>query len=88
MLKWSTCWVTASADGPHIDATRDGVRVARIVACRRIDSVPVMRHPCGRDRRLYLAMVYRDHDWQIVGVYGSDGAARRACATALGEVTS
>ena len=88
MLKWSSCWVSAFPEGPHIDATRDGVRVARIVACRRIASMPVMCHPCGRDRRLYLAMVYRNHDWQIAGVYGSDGAARRACATALGEVTS
>jgi len=45
-------------------------------------------HPCGRGRRLYLAMAYRDHGWQVVGVYGSAGAAQRACATALGEVRS
>ena len=40
------------------------------------------------DRRLYLAMVYRDHGWQVVGVYGSAGAAQRECAKALGEVIS
>ncbi|MCC6322913.1 MAG: hypothetical protein IT438_15925 [Phycisphaerales bacterium] len=88
MLKWSSCWVTANRDGPHIDGRRDGVWIARVVACRRLASMPVLCHPCGRTRRLYLAMVYRDGDWQIAGVYGSDGAARRACATALGEVTS
>jgi len=33
-------------------------------------------------------MVYRDHGWQVVGVYGSAGAAQRECAKALGEVIS
>ncbi|MCC6661383.1 MAG: hypothetical protein IT437_10905 [Phycisphaerales bacterium] len=50
--------------------------------------MPVLRHPCGRDRRLYLAMVYRDHGWQVAGVYGSAGAAQRECAKALGQVIS
>lgn len=88
MLKWSSYWVTADRDGPHIDGRRDGVRVARVVACRRLASMPVLCHPCGRERRLYLGMVYRDHGWQVAGVYGSAGAAQRACANALGEVPS
>lgn len=88
MLKWTPYWVTADRDGPHIDGRRDGVRVARVVACRRLASMPVMCHPCGRERRLYLAMVYRDHEWQVAGVYGSAGAAQRACGNALGEVPS
>ena len=88
MLKWTSCWVTAFPEGPHIDGRRDGVRVARVVACRRIGGVQVMPHPCGRERRLYLAMAYRHNDWQVVGVYGSLGAAQRECARALGEVPS
>ena len=88
MLRWSSYWVTADRDGPHIDGRRDGVWIARVVACRRLASMPVMCHPCGRDRRLYLAMVYRDHGWQVAGVYGSAGAAQRACGNALGEVRS
>lgn len=88
MLKWTPYWVTAFSEGPHIDGRRDGQRVARVVACRRIASMPVMAHPCGRERRLYLAMVNRDRDWEVVGVYGCAGTAQRACAKALGEVPS
>jgi hypothetical protein len=88
MLKWTSYWVTADRDGPHIDGRRDGVRIARVVACRRLASMPVLCHPCGRERRLYLAMVYRNDGWQVAGVYGSAGAAQRACANALGEVRS
>lgn len=86
MLKWTPYWVTAFPEGPHIDGRRDGVRVARVMACRRIGGMPVLAYLCGRERRLYLAMVYRDHDWQVVGVFGCSGTARRKCAKALGEV--
>lgn len=88
MLKWTSYWVTAFPEGPHIDGRRDGVWVARVVACRRLASMPVMPRPCGRERRLYLAMVYRDHAWQIVGVYAGAGEAQHECAKALGEVPS
>lgn len=88
MLKWTSYWVSAFPEGPHIDGRRDGVRVARVVACRRLATMPVMPHPCGRERRLHLAMVYRDHEWQVVGVYAGAGEAQRECAKALREVAS
>lgn len=58
-MKWDRCWISAFLEGPHMDAWRGGHRVARVVAMRKVSSVPVMRHQHGRDRRLYLAMVNR-----------------------------
>lgn len=88
MLKWTPYWTSAFPEGPHVDASRDGRRVARVVACRRIQAIPVMPHPSGRERRLYLAMVHREGGWEAVGVYASASTARRECARALGEVAS
>lgn len=88
MLRWTPYWTFAFTEGPHIDASRDGLRVARVVACRRIETLPVVPHPSGRERRLYLAMVNRGRGWEAVGVYASASKARRECAKALGEVAS
>lgn len=88
MLSWSNSWTSAFVEGPHLDAWRGGQRVARVVAMRQISSVPVMRHPSGRERRLYLAMVNRGVGWEAAGVFGTAHKARRACANALKEVNA
>lgn len=88
MLRWSNSWTSAFVEGPHMDGWRGGARVARVVAMRKVASVPVMRHPSGRERRLYLAMVNRGDGWEIVGVFGTAHKARRASAAALAEVNS
>lgn|GEM_PF-1668932 len=88
MLSWSNCWTSAFVEGPHMDAWRGGHRVARVVAMRQISSVPVMQHPSGRERRLYLAMVNRGEGWEAAGVFGTANKARRECAKALREVNS
>lgn len=88
MLRWTPYWTSAFCQGPHVDAWRDGLRVARIVACRRIETIPVMAHSSGQEGRLFLAMANRGRGWEAVGVYASAGKARRECANALGEVAS
>lgn len=88
MLSWSNYWTSAFVEGPHMDAWLSGLRVARVVAMRQVASVPVMRHPSGRERRLYLAMVNRGDGWEVVGVFGTAHKARRASAKALAEVNS
>ena len=87
-MRWSNSWTSAFVEGPHMDACCGGQRVARVVAMRQFSSVPVMRHPSGRERRLYLAMVNRGDGWEAKGVYSSAHKARRECAKALREVNS
>jgi hypothetical protein len=86
MLKWTPYWTSAFIEGPHVDARRDGLWVARVVACRRLQTMPIMPHPSGRERRLYLAMVNRGRGWEVAGVYATASKAKRECARALGEV--
>lgn len=88
MLSWSNSWTSAFVEGPHMDAWRGGHRVARFVTMRQVSSVPVMRHPSGRERRLYLAMVNRGEGWEVAGVFGTANKARRECAKAFREVNS
>lgn len=83
MLKWDRCWISAFLEGPHMDGWRGGHRVARVVAMRKVSSVPVMRHQSGRDRRLYLAMVNRGAGWEVVGIFGAANKARRDAERAL-----
>jgi hypothetical protein len=88
VLRWSNYWTSAFVEGPHMDAWRSGLRVARVVAMRQVASVPVMHHPSGRERRLYLAMINRGDAWEIVGVFGTANKARRDAERALREVNS
>ncbi len=78
-LTW-TGPVRAFAEGLHYDGLLAGVRVARVVACRTLDGLPVLPYPSGRRRRLYLALVDVGGARGIVGVFKSLQAARRACA--------
>ena len=70
-MRWSCYWVKAFDEGRHIDGRRDGELVARVVALREISDVPVMPHPCGRQRCLFLAMADRGKGWEAVGIFGT-----------------
>lgn len=85
MLRWSSCWITSFVEGRHIDGRRGMVLVARVVALRQIASVPVMAHPSGRERRLYLALANRGCCWEAVGVFGTAKKAKHEAERSLGE---
>jgi len=88
VLKWDRSWTRAFIEGRHLDGRRSTQLVARVVALQQIASVPIMPHPCGRERRLYLAMANQGQGWEAVGVYGSAGSAKRWCERTLKEATS
>jgi hypothetical protein len=86
MLRWSSCWITSFVEDRHVDGRRGTVLVARIVAMRKIASVPVMAHPSGRERRLYLTLANRGRGWEAVGVFGTAKKAKHEAERSLGEV--
>lgn len=86
MLKWDRCWISSFAEGRHRDGRRCGDIVARVVALRQISDIPVMPHPSGRQRRLYLAMANRGKGWEAVGIFGTANKAIREAEWSLREV--
>ncbi len=87
MLKWDRCWISSFAEGRHIDGRRSGDIVARVVALRQISDIPVMSHPSGRQRCLYLAMANCGKGWEAVGIFGTANKAIREAEWSLREVT-
>lgn len=87
-MRWTSYWTKAFDEGRHIDGRRDGEYVARVFELEWIAGLPVMPHRCGRQRRLYLAMSCLRGKWMVVGVYGTSGAATRACERTLEEAIS
>jgi hypothetical protein len=87
-MRWSGYWLKAFNEGRHIDGRLNGEYVARVIAIERLSGMPVMPHRCGRERRLYLAIVCLRGKWIVMGVYGTSRSAKRACERALEEATS
>ena len=86
MLKWDRSWTRAFIEGRHIDGRSSTQLVARVVALRQSSAVPIMPHPCGRERRLFLAMANRGQGCEAVGVYGTAKKAKHEVERSLGEV--
>jgi hypothetical protein len=87
-LRWANYWTVSFDQGPHMDARRGDERVARIVDLKRIERMPIMPHPGGRRRRLFLAIVNRGHGWGVVGMFANANKAKLECAKALEEVAA
>lgn len=83
VMRWTSHWTRAFAEGRHIDGRRGAEYVARVFQLERISGVPVMPHACGRKRYLYLAVVNNGGVSQAVGVFGTVMKAKREAERAL-----
>lgn len=82
-LRWTPYWTRAFDPGRHIDGYCGTDRVARVVELERTETLPIMPHPSGRARRLFLAIANCGRGWEAVGAYASAAKARRECERML-----
>jgi hypothetical protein len=80
-LRWGGL-VADFPEGPHHDARHGRERVARVVACHELYGMPVLPHPSGRRRRLFLALARVGGTWAVAGVYKSLRTAKRMAEAA------
>ena len=83
-LRWGG-FTAAFDEGAHLDGWRGTERVARVFACRKLGGCPILNHPSGRQRRLFLALADVGGTWQVVGCFRSLRTARRGCEKAVSE---
>ena len=74
-LRWQGS-ISAWDIGCHYDGWAGSRLEARVVRCRTLERLPIIPHPNGRRRYLYLALI---PDKGIVGVYRSLRKAQREC---------